>query len=122
MWSTKLSSSAAIKLFTALSEAKKLKILEINNNDVADEACDSIIMAMKKNTTLVQLSICSNPIGVDCAQLIVQALQHNNILQQLCLNRDYPCDVKEKIELLQEEVNKKREACENHVMLVNNCN
>ena len=117
MWSTKLSSSAAIKLFTALSEAKKLKILEINNNDVADEACDSIIMAMKKNTTLVQLSICSNPIGTDCAQLVVQALQHNNTLQQLCLNRDYPCDVKEKIKLLQEEVNKKREACENHVML-----
>ena len=117
MWSTKLSSRAAIELFTALSEAKKLKILEITKNDVTDEACDSIITAIKINTCLVKLCICSNPISAGCAQLIVQALQHNKTLQQLCLNRDYPHDIKEKIELLQGEVNKSREACENHVML-----
>ncbi len=114
LWSTKLSSRAAIELFTALSEAKKLKILEITKNDVTDEACESIIMAVKTNTSLVELCICSNPIGVECAQLIVQALKHNKTLQRLCLNKDYP---KERIELLQEEVNKKREACGNHVML-----
>ncbi len=65
MWSTKLSSRAAIELFTALYEAKKLKILEITKNDVTDEACDSIIMAMKMNTSLVELCICSNPIDVE---------------------------------------------------------
>ena len=42
MWSTKLSSGAAIELYTALSEAKKLKVLEITKNDVTGEACDSI--------------------------------------------------------------------------------
>ena len=117
MWSTKLSSRAAIELFAVLSEAKKLKILEIHKNDVTDEACDSIITTMKTNTCLAELCVCSNPIGAGCAQFSVQELQHNETLQRLCLNRDYPRDIKEKIELLQEEVNKKREACENPVML-----
>ena len=83
MWSTKLSSVGAIELFTALSEGKKLKVLEINRNDVNDDACDIIIKAMKKNTPLVELSTCKNPIGKESAQLIVQALEHNNTLQHL---------------------------------------
>ncbi len=108
MYNVKLSSSGAIKLFTALSEAKKLRVLWIYNNDITDEACDAIIMAMKKNTSLVTLDMLNNPISGECAQLIVQALQYNNTLHQLWLNREYPYDVKEKIRTLKEEVNKKR--------------
>ena len=52
-----LSSSGAIKLFT--SKAKKLRILGINSNNITDEACDVIIMAMKKNTSLVRLDMCT---------------------------------------------------------------
>ena len=59
---TKLSSQAAIKLFSELSEAEKLKVLWISFNDVGDEACNAIIMAMKKNASLVELNIYSNPI------------------------------------------------------------
>ena len=103
---TKLSSNGAIKLFTALSEAKKLRILWINNNYINDETCDAITMAMK-NTSLVELYVHNNPISEECAQLIVQALQHNNTLQLLDLN-GYHDNVKKKIRLLQEEVNKKR--------------
>ena len=102
-----LSSSGAIKLFTALSEAKKLRELWINYNNITDEACDVIIMAMKKNISLVKLYMNNNPISGECAQLIVQALQYNNTLQQLYLN-GYPDDVKKKIRSLEEEVNKKR--------------
>ena len=105
---TKLSPSGAIKLFTALSEAKKLRTLWIHYNNINDEAFDDITMAMKMNTSLVRLDMNHNPISEECAQLIVQALQHNNILQELYLN-DYNDDVKEKIRSLQEEVNKKRE-------------
>ena len=48
---TKLSSNAAIKLFTALSNGKKLRVLWIGGNDITDEAqCEAIIMAMRKNT------------------------------------------------------------------------
>ena len=114
---TKLSSSGAIKLFTALSEAKKPRELSINNNDITDEACDAIIMAMKKNTSLVALNINNNPISGECAQLIVQALQYNNALELLYLNIDYPNDVKKRIRSLGEEVNKKRETHGCQVML-----
>ena len=115
MGRTKLSSSGAIKLFTALSEGKKLKILDIAFSKITDEACDAIIMAMKKNNSLVELKMYSNPISEECAQLIVQALQHNNTLQLLWLP-DYS-DVKKRIRLSAEEVNKKRESRNCQVML-----
>ena len=108
MYFTKLSSSGAIKLFTSLSEAKKLRILGIHYNNITDEACDAIIMAMKKNISLVELNMYSNPISGECVQLIVQALQYNNTLQLLHLNDDYHDDVKGKIRSLEEEINKKR--------------
>ena len=109
MYKTKLSSNAAIELFAALSDSKKLRILSISKNDITDEACDAIIMAMKKNTSLVELRMHSNPISGECAQLIVEALQHNNTLHLL----ELPCnsvDVNERIRLSAEEVNKKRES------------
>ena len=108
MTGTNLSSSGAIKLFTALSEAKKLRRLWIKNNDITDEACDAIIMVMKKNTSLVALNMHHNPISGKCAQFIIQALQYNNTLQELDLN-DYPDDVMQNIRSLKVEVNKKRE-------------
>ena len=117
MWSIKLSSAAAIKLFTVLSEARKLKILEIDSNNVTDEACESIVEAVKKNTSLIKLSLCKNPISIECAHIIVEALQHNHVLQQLTLNRDYSHDGKEKIKSLQKDVNMKRETCGCHVTL-----
>ena len=109
MWHTKLSSSGAIKLFTALSKGKKLRILNITGNDITDEACDAIIMAMKKNDSLFRLDMDDNPISGECARLVVQALQHNNTLQELCLPR-YSDDVEKRIRLSAEEVNKKRES------------
>ena len=110
MYNIKLSSSAAVKLFTALGEATvKLRILWISYNDITDEACDAIVMAMKKNITLFELNMDHNPISGICAQLIVKALQHNNTLQWLDMNGDYPHDVKENIRSLEEEVNKMRE-------------
>ena len=108
MNSTNLSSSGAIKLFTSLSEAKKLRILWIVGNNITDEACDAIIMTMKKNTSLVELYMYDNPISGECAQLIVQALQYNNTLQLLHLNDYYHDDVKGKFRSLVEEINKKR--------------
>ena len=80
MFSTKLSSSGAIELFSVLSEGKKLRILYkllASITSLHDEACDAIVMAMKNNS-LVELDmyVCihCNPISGECAQLIVQAL------------------------------------------------
>ena len=116
MYSTKLSSNAAIKLFTALSEGKKLRILRISHNNINDEACDALMMAMKKNTSLVELFMHDNPISEKCAQLIVESLQHNHTLQILWLPY-YPEDAMKRIRLLVEEVNKKRESRECQVKL-----
>ena len=117
MWSTTLSSSAAIKLFTLLSEAKKLRILDISNSKIPDEACGAIILAMKKNTSLVKLYMHYNPISGECALLIVEALQYNNSLHVLSLNRDYSDNVKGKIRSLEEEINQKRTTHGCQVML-----
>ena len=111
MSSANLSSDAAIKLFTALSEGKKLRILGIAYNNINDEACDAIIMLMKKNTSLIKLKMYANPISGECSRLIVQALQHNNTLQYLYLP-SYSYQVREKITSSAEEVNKKRESRE----------
>ena len=117
MESINLSSNAAVKLFTALSDSKKLRVLWIGDNNITDEACDAIIMAMKKNTSLVKLAMYRNPISGECAQLIVQALQHNSTLQHLGLHYNYPEDVKERITSSAEEVNKKRESYDCQVKL-----
>ena len=120
MYSTKLSS--AVKLFTALSEGKKLRELWIPYNNITDEACVAIIMAMKKNNSLVKLVMRGNPISGECAQLIVQALQHNNTLQYLQLP-GYSDDVEERIRSLAEEVNKKRESrnCQVKLEVTSSC-
>ena len=118
MFSTSPSSNAVIKLFTALSEGKKLRILWIMYNNIIDEACDAIIMAMRKNTSLVELYMNGNPISGECALLIIRALQHNNTLQYLRLPHGYSKDVKKSIRLSTEEVNKKRESQQCQVKLI----
>ena len=108
MASVKLSCSGAIKLFAALGESKKLRVLRVTNNDFTDEAFDAIIMAMKKNTSLVAVSF--NPFSREQAVLLVEALQQNNTLQWLHLPH-YPRDVREMIKVSAEEVNRRRQSC-----------
>ena len=91
-------------------------ILEICDNDITDEACDAIFIAMKKNTSLVELYMSGNPISGECSQLIVQALQHNNTLQELVLPYYFE-DVRKRIRSSAKEVNKKRESCQCQVKL-----
>ena len=111
IYSNKLSVRAAIKLFTGLTENKKLRVLLIGNNYITDEAGDSIVMALQKNTSLVRLWLNHNPISGLCAQCIVQALHNNHTLQQLCLP-GYQQDIKDKIRLSVREINEKRQAYE----------
>ena len=107
---TKLSSSGAIKLFDRLSNSKKLQTLQIADNDVTDEACNAIVTAMKKNTSLLKLIMNNNPIGGECAERIVKALQQNSTLQQLWLPNKYTESIKERIRLSAENINKERES------------
>ena len=103
MFSTKLSSDAAIKLFTTLTDNKKLRSLRIYNNKINDEAYYAIIMAMKKNTSLVELDMCANPIG-RCVRDIIKAVRCNNSLQRLHIPLSF-----HEFREMSEEVNKIRE-------------
>ena len=107
MSSTNLSSNAAIELFTALADGKKLKVLVIDSNNITDTASDAIINGIKKNTSLVELKMYCNPISGECAQRIVEVLQHNKSLLQLTLPYDYSQDVQKEIARLQEENQRK---------------
>ena len=111
MWLINLSSSAIVKLFTAVAESKKLQELYIYSNisDISEETCDIIAMAMKKNGSLVTLYMHETLIRGECAAIIVEALEHNSTLQNLCLPFGYDQEIMEKIASLAEEVNKKRE-------------
>ena len=107
MNSVKLSPTGAILLFTALSKPNKLRVLWISDNDISDNASQSIIRAMKENTSLVEVQMYKNLISGTCACNIVQALQNNEILQRLYLDSVGPNEW-EKISELQRKINKKR--------------
>ena len=113
MWLINLSSSAIVKIFTAVAESKTLQKLWIYSNisDISKETCDVIVMAIKKNASLVKLYMHDIPIRGESAAIIVKALEHNSTLQTLCLPFGYDQEIMEKIASLAEEVNKKRESC-----------
>ena len=102
---TKLSSRAAIALFTALKDNNNLKVLIINNNAITDDACDAIITSLERNSCLVKLSMYDNPISSKTILSIVQCLGVNSTLQIIGLP---PCS--HNVKSLQEVVNTKRES------------
>ena len=109
MWNTKLSSTAATDLFTAVKENNKLKMLYIDDNAITDDACAAITTALERNSCLVTLSMHDNPLSSEAIVNIVRCLEVNNTLQLLGLP-DCPQAIQENIRSLQEVVNKKRES------------
>ena len=110
MWGTRLSLPSAITLFTAISKGNKLKVLDIDNNLITDEACDVIATTINNNTSLFRLGMSYNEISGEAAQHLLQALNNNDTLQRLWLASGYTEDVKKRIRSLQEVINKNRES------------
>ena len=108
MYTTKLSTKGAIALFTALKDNKKLKKLNIADNDITDDACDAITAAFESNTCLVELYMDHKPLTSEAIVKIVNSLKVNNALTLLWLSQ-FPEDIKRTITLLQEDINKNRE-------------
>jgi len=108
MFSTKLSSRAAIALFNVLKDNNKPKELSITNNAITDDACDTITTALERNSCLVRLLMHRNPL-TGGGEAIVNSLKANGTLAVLEL-LNCPEDIKMKISSLQEVINKKREA------------
>ena len=115
MWSTNLSSRAATDLFTAVKDNNKLKVLNINDNAITDDACDAITTALESNSCLVILAMHCNPLSSEAMVKIVQCLEVNNTLEYLGLPESK--DIQDKIRSLQEAVNKKRQSRGCHVKL-----
>ena len=102
VFNTHLSFQGAVNLFTAL------KRLNIDYNDITDEACNAITMALERNNCLVTLSMWRTTLTDATITKIVQSLKVNNTLQLIGLPQCSQITL-ENVKLLQEVVNKKRE-------------
>ena len=120
MWRTQLSSRAAIALFTAVKDNNKLTMLNIGNNVITDDACDTITAALESNSCLVTLYMNDNPLTGEAIVNIVDALKVNNTLELLGLPK-CPESIKKTISSLQEVINKNRESRGCPVKLRINC-
>ena len=109
MWRTKLSSRAAIALFTAAKDNNKLKKLNIASNAITDDARAAITTALERNSCLVRLHMYYNPLTGEAIVNIVNGLKVNNRLKMLRLP-SCPEDIKKTISSLQEVINKNRES------------
>ena len=109
MMNTKLSSRAAIALFTALKDNNKLKRFNIHHNAITDDACAAITTALERNSCLVTLWMHDNPLTGEAIVNIVNGLKVNNTLELLWLPKCHE-DIKKTISSLQEVINKNRES------------
>ena len=105
---TKLSSRAAIALFTAVKDNNKLKVFHIARNAITDDACAAITTALERNSCLVILYMYDNPMTGEAIVNIVNGLKVNNTLELLGLPI-CPEDIEKTISSLQEVINKNRE-------------
>ena len=108
MNNTRLSSSLAIVLFTALVKRSRLQYLHITDNLITDKAWDFIAATMP-DTLLVKLWMYGNEISAEAAQKLAKAIKKNNTLEGLRLPRCTQ-DVQKMIRPIEEEVNKNRKS------------
>ena len=80
-----LPSTEAIILFKALRHCNHLKVLEISNNDIDDDAIDELSISLRENRTLRELWLTGNPITGQAALSLVQSLKENTSLYSLWL-------------------------------------
>ena len=78
-----LPSTEAIILFKALRHCNHLKVLEISNNDIDDDAIDKLSISLRENRILRELWLTGNPITGQAALSLVQSLKKNTSLHTL---------------------------------------
>ena len=108
MYRTKLSSKGAIALFAALTDNNKLKVLDIGNNAITDDACDAITTALERNSCLMRLIMYRNPLSNKSIISIVQCLKLNSTLELLWFPR-CPKGIQEDVITLEQAINKTRQ-------------
>ena len=109
MHNTKLSCRAAIGLFNELKDNNRLKKLDISRNNITDDVGNAMTTALERNSCLVRLYMYYNPLTGEAIENIMNGLKGNNTLVVLGLP-ECSEDIKKRISLLQEVINKKRES------------
>ena len=94
---------------SSLKDNNKLKLLNIDNNAITDDACAAITTALERNSCLVTLYMYNNPLTGEAIVNIVNGLKVNNTLELLWLPKCHE-DIKKTISSLQEVINKNRES------------
>eukprot|EP00347_Sterkiella_histriomuscorum_P005929 403354723 len=77
------SESGLQNLFNALGENRNLQKIDLNNNEIGPEVCNSIANCLKSNQSLHTLDLRWNRIGNSGAKAIIKGLQMNKSLQIL---------------------------------------
>ena len=109
LYDTHLSSREAITLFTAVKDDDKLKRLDVDYNDITDDACYAIAAALERNSCLDKLYLYDNPLTCKGMLNIMNGLKANNVLRKLGLP-ECPEDIKKTFSSLQDFINKKRKS------------
>ena len=77
--------TSSILVLQALKENSKLKLLDLNNNNMTGEAAEDLASVIKNNSNLEQLGLANNDLKTSSI-LILQALKENSKLKLLDLN------------------------------------
>ena len=105
-----LSSTEAIILFKAVRQCNCLKVLEISNNDIGDDAAEEIAAGLRENNTLRELWITGNPLTGQAALFIVQSLKENRTLELLWLPSYNSKEIVGKIKLEKQKIDDYRKS------------
>jgi len=104
---TTLSSIAVGKLFAAVKDSDKLKLLTIEHCGITDNAAKDITAALSINKSLVRLRMSGNDISGEVMMKIIKALSSNKILKYLHVP-GYSREIGDSIRSLEQEINAKR--------------
>jgi len=72
------------KLTTALKNISTLKVLDLNNNNMPEQAADELSIAIRANTLLEKLKLSGNHLGSSFT-LITKACCHNSSLKEIAI-------------------------------------
>ena len=77
--------SGVIKVAKALKKLSSLKVLDLDNNNIPEEAADELSAAIRANNSLKKLWLCGNHLGSSTV-IIVNSLKQVTTLKELDLN------------------------------------
>ena len=82
-----------------------MKILEISNNDIGDDAIEEIAAGLRENKTLQELWLTGNPLTEQAILSVVQSLKENTTIGVLWLPHCNSKEAIDKVEMEKQNIN-----------------